>query len=260
MALAEFDSFVQRLRTTGIPLEIFEDTRDPQKPDAIFPNNWFSTHADGSIVLYPIRAENRRTERRMDIIKTLKKRYGYKTVHDLSPAEADGRFLEGTGSIVFDHSARIAYAAHSVRTDKDLLAEVCSKLHYTPFLFSTADRNSRPVYHTNVVMALHDTLAVVCFDAVPENDRIALKRSLEDSGKNIFAISMLQMESFAGNMLFVTSPEGNDFVILSDAAWQSLLPEQQSQLKTIAQPLLSNLTTIENCGGGSARCMIAEII
>jgi hypothetical protein len=259
-ALEEFKSFTDKLKETGIPLQVFADTALPVKPDAIFPNNWFSTHDDGSIVLYPMHAPNRRKERRPDIIDTLKKRYGYKTLHDLSAFETEGKFLEGTGSIVFDHRERIAYAALSPRTDKDVFLELCGKLNYIPFVFSTKDSGGKPIYHTNVLMALHAKIAVVCLNCIADaSERAALKKMLVLSGKIIFEISFAQMESFAGNMLFVAGNEGAGHVILSLAAWNSLDASQQQTLRSFANPVFSDLHTIETSGGGSARCMIAEI-
>lgn len=259
-ALAEFDQFVNTLNAHGIETLVIPDTESPAKPDAVFPNNWFSTTENGALLLYPMQAESRRNERRNDIIEKLKSEFGYQTVHDFSACEKEGKFLEGTGSIVFDHLQRIAYAALSPRTDRDLLLEVCEKTGYLPLVFQTADRGGKPVYHTNVMLALHEKAAVVCFDCIPDaSDRRSVQRMLEISGKTILQISIEQMESFAGNMLFVKNRNGEDKVILSERAWYSLNQNQQEELAAIADPVYSKLETIENCGGGSARCMLAEL-
>ncbi len=258
-AVREFDAFTERLSDAGIELEIIPDTASPARPDAVFPNNWFSTHPGGLLILYPMCTPNRRTERRPDIVETLKEKYGYTRVLDLSAHEASGKFLEGTGSIVFDHDKKIAYAALSPRTDRDVLDEVCAATGYTPFTFSTAGRSGQPIYHTNVVMALHEKLAVVCFDCVVPADREKLRASLTAGGKQLLEISREQMENFAGNMLFVKTRHETDAVILSRAAWNSLDASQKELLQAVAQPVYTPLSTIETTGGGSARCMVAEL-
>lgn len=258
-ALEEFDAFARNLSRCEIPVEIFHDTALPLKPDAIFPNNWFSTHENGVIILYPMLAPNRRKEKRTDIIDTLKKRYGYRTVHDLSAFETQGKFLEGTGSLVFDHACNIAYACLSPRTDKDALLESCAFTGCIPFPFRAFDRNQKPIYHTNVVMAIGENIAVLCPDAIAEKERSAVRRMLELSGKTILAVSLPQLESFAGNMLFVKNKTLKNFVILSESAWRSLDNDQQKLLSEHAEPVISPLYTIEKTGGGSARCMIAEV-
>lgn len=259
-AQSEFDAFVKKLNENQIQTEVIADTELPVKPDAVFPNNWFSTHENGTLIVYPMQAQNRRIERRNDIVEMLKSKYGYRTIHDFSHYENEGKFLEGTGSIVFDHAAKIAYAAFSPRTDKDVLLEVCEKTGYLPLAFETADRNGNAVYHTNVLLAIHEKAAIVCFDCIPDaSDKRAVKRMLEISGKKIISISMQQLESFAGNMLFVKNKMGEDQVILSQSAWHSLEKNQQEELSAIANPVYSNLETIETIGGGSARCMVAEL-
>lgn len=259
-ALAEFDAFAARLQEHGITTRIIGDTEYPEKPDAIFPNNWFSTHENGSLVLYPMQAENRRAERRDDIVQLLRSEYGYTHIHDLSRHEQESRFLEGTGSIVFDRREKIAYAGFSPRTNPDVLLELCETTGYLPLAFQTAGRNGDAIYHTNVLMALHDMLAVVCLDCIPDPaDRRSVRRMLEISGRELLPISIGQMESFAGNMLFVKNREGRDKVILSERAWNSLDEKQQEIIRRFADPVYSPLNTIETCGGGSARCMLAEL-
>lgn len=259
-ALDEFDGFVAEIKKHGIPVLVIDDHVVPAKPDAVFPNNWFSTHANGTIVLYPMLAPNRRTERRTDVVEMLKSEFGYRTVHDLSRFEQEGKFLEGTGSLVFDHEQKIVYAAISARTDRDVLLELCELLGYLPLVFSTVGKNSRPVYHTNVVMALNDTIAVVCLDCItPPEDRRAVERMLAISEKKILPISLSQLEAFAGNMLFVNAPNGERFVLLSQTAWNSLDASQKILLEESARPIVANIPLIESAGGGSARCMIAEL-
>lgn len=259
-ALAEFDAFLAELIRNEIQTEIFEDTAQPVKPDAVFPNNWFSAHENGVLILYPMHAPNRRTERRADIIEKLKTKYQYRTVHDFSSYEKEGKFLEGTGSIVFDHRQQIAYAALSARTDRDVLLEICEKLGYLPLVFHTNDRNGKAIYHTNVMLAIHEKAAVVCLDCIPDpSDKRTVRHMLEISGKKILEITLQQMESFAGNMLFVKNKNAEDKVILSERAWLSLDQKQQTALSEIAVPVFSKLNAIETCGGGSARCMLAEL-
>ncbi len=258
-ALQEFDAFTEHLSAAGIDLEIIPDTLSPARPDAVFPNNWFSTHPGGLLILYPMCTPNRRTERRTDIVEMLKEKYGYTRVLDLSAHEVSGKFLEGTGSIVFDHYKKIAYAALSPRTDRDVLNEVCSAIDYTPFVFSTAGRHGQPVYHTNVVMALHEKLAVVCLECVAAPGREKLRASLSADGKKLLEISREQLEHFAGNLLFVKTRNGSDVVILSGAAWHSLDASQKKLLQSVALPVYASLSTIETTGGGSARCMVAEL-
>lgn len=256
----EFDAFVLELQKNLVQTEIFEDSGSPVKPDAVFPNNWFSTHANGTLVLYPMQAANRRLERRNDIADFLKTKYRYHTVHDLSHYENEGKFLEGTGSIVFDHGNRIAYAALSPRTDRDVLLDLCEKIGYQPLVFNTSDRHGNAIYHTNVLLAVHPDTAVLCLDCIPDaSDKRAVQRMLEISGKKIISISLEQLESFAGNMLFVKNKLNEDRVVLSEKAWNSLDENQQEELKAIASPITGKLDTIETCGGGSARCMLGEL-
>jgi hypothetical protein len=260
LALREFETISQQLKDAGFNVVIAQDDPKDPLPDSIFPNNWFSTHPNGKMILYPMCTENRRAERKPEIIHTLKKSFGYFSIVDLSPNEADGKYLEGTGSIVFDHEHQIAYACASPRTNSELLLEVCDELNYLPFLFTAYDRNDRPVYHTNVVMGIGDTMAVCCFEAIhDEQDRSGLFTLLRKSDKEILQISLAQMESFAGNMLLITNPEGKRFVAVSDTAWNSLSENQKSLVRAHAEPLVAKIPTIEKHGGGSIRCMLAEL-
>lgn len=258
-ALQEFDALMRRLAKCKIPIEVIDDLPQPAKPDAIFPNNWFSTHPGGVLMLYPMCAPNRRLERLGSIIEKLWHNYRYQTLHDLTAFEKEEKFLEGTGSIVFDHEEKIAYAAFSPRTDKDVLLEACERLGFLPLAFLANDRHGKAIYHTNVVMALHKKLAIVCLESILPEDRRAVTRMLEISGRTILPITFAQMEAYAGNVLFVRNAAGKDFVLLSQSAWNAFLPEQQKQIASYAEPIVTAIPTIEKAGGGSVRCMIAEL-
>lgn len=258
-ALAEFDSVVAQFRGAGIHIELIQDDPASPLPDSIFPNNWFSTHPHGELLLYPMLTENRRAERKKEIIDLLRVQHKYNSVTDLSHHETESRFLEGTGSIVFDHVTGIAYAGISPRTDREVLLEVCDILGYIPFVFLASDRNNQPVYHTNVVLAIGPAIAVCCFDAIQdENDRNGLRTLLSKSGKTIVPVSVPQMESFAGNMLFISNG-ANNFVAVSSSAWDSLSENQKSIISQQATPIIAKIPTIEKHGGGSIRCMLAEL-
>lgn len=258
-ALAEFDQVLDQLTAAGIHVEVAQDDTASPLPDSIFPNNWFSTHPTGELLLYPMAAENRRAERKPAIISALQSSHKYNGVKDFSRFENESRFLEGTGSIVFDHETCIAYASISPRTDREVLLEVCGHLGYIPFVFVARDRNSIPVYHTNVVISIGQGVAVCCFDAISDsNDRAGLWTLLSKSGKEIVPISIPQMESFAGNMLFIQNG-GNDFVTVSSSAWDSLSEGQKETIRKHAKPIVVKIPTIEKHGGGSIRCMLAEL-
>lgn len=259
-ALAEFDQATAQLRDAGFTLEVIADDPASPLPDSVFPNNWFSTHEQGKLVLYPMLTPNRRAERKKEIIDLLRTKYRYHTVCDYSFFEAENAFLEGTGSMVFDHEERIAFACISPRTDRDVLLEACGTLGYIPFVFAAYDRNNLPVYHTNVMMALGPGIAVCCFESVHDkDDQYGLRRFMQLTGKTTVEISLAQMESFAGNMLFIENEEGRLFVAVSDTAWSSLSAQQKSLLSSKAEPLIFKIPTIEKHGGGSIRCMLAEL-
>ena len=259
-ALEEFDGVTKQLQAAGFEITIAQDDPMAPLPDSVFPNNWFSTHPEGKMFLYPMLTENRRAERKTEIIHSLRKSFGYTTFVDLSPNELQEKFLEGTGSVVFDHEHHIAYACISPRTDRDLLLEVCGELNYLPFLFAAYDRNNRAVYHTNVVMGIGEQIAVCCLESVhDENDRIGLHTLLRKSNKEVVQISLAQMESFAGNMLFIRNPKGKQFVAVSSTAWNSLSEGQKTTIVSFAEPIIARIPTIEKHGGGSIRCMLAEL-
>ncbi|MEW6468302.1 MAG: citrulline utilization hydrolase CtlX [Bacteroidota bacterium] len=259
-AKEEFDAFAARLRSEGLNVFVFDDTDEPPKPDAVFPNNWITFHADGTVILYPMQAPNRRSERRMDIIESLKRDFEIGKIIDLSVHEKEDRFLEGTGSIVFDHLNQVAYACLSPRTDRALFTSLCGQIGYRPHYFRACDRRGQPIYHTNVMMCLGAGFAVVCPDSITdEREAKALLSSLSGNGHEVICISSEQMERFAGNMLCLSTHRNEILLALSESAYASLHADQRSGLEKYARLLPLAIPTIETVGGGSVRCMIAEI-
>jgi hypothetical protein len=258
-ALAEFDNFVNVLRKEGVDVRVFDDTPEPHTPDSIFPNNWISFHEDGTVVLYPMYAPNRRLERRQDIIEKLEASFQIERVDDLSDYEQDNLFLEGTGSLILDRVHKVAYVNLSPRADAKLIHLFGQQYGYKMCIFDAFDRAGNAIYHANVVMCLGSTFAVVCFDCIPEVEKSKVKSFLNSAGKDIISISREQLENFAGNMLHIENTRGESLLVMSERAYQSLTNEQIKQLATHARLVHSPLTTIENNGGGSARCMMAEI-
>lgn len=258
-ALTEFDRFVEKLRGAGVEVIVVEDTTVPLKPDAIFPNNWASCHADGTVILYPMMAQNRRAERRMDIIDQIAERFQVREVVDLSGFEAKETFLESTGSIVFDHQCRKAYACISPRTDEQLLKTVCTRLGYEAVTFRATDKKGKAIYHTNVMMNIGPGFAVVCTEAISADDRDFVLEQLEIDKKDIIDISITQLEKFAGNMLCLQTVTTEHVLILSQQAHESLSEHQLNGLSTHARLLPIDIRTIETTGGGSVRCMMTEI-
>lgn len=260
MALAEFDAFVKKLSKHGINPMVIEDSAIPIKPDAIFPNNWISMHEDGKIILYPMCAPNRRLERRKEIVDKLKELFIVNEVIDLSSHEDECRFLEGTGSIIFDHTNKTAYACISPRTNETLFKEVCEKLNYSPIIFHSFDENGILVYHTNVMMCIGKGFAIICLETIKvSSEREQVINSLKESGHEIIEISLSQMKNFAGNMLALENNEGQNFIAMSKSAFDTLNNDQKISLEKYATLLPLPINTIETIGGGSARCMIAEI-
>ena len=261
----EFDSFVEKLRAKGVEVVVVEDTLEPNTPDSIFPNNWISFHQDGRVGLYPMRAENRRLERRDDVLTILMEQHNFviNEVIDFSHYESEDLFLEGTGSMLLDRVNKIVYAALSLRTDAKILEDFCEKFDYKVFAFTsnqTVGTERLAIYHTNVMMCLGEGFAVLCADTVDdEAERKALVDSLESTSKEVIYITEAQKHRFAGNMLQVQSETGEKYLVMSASAHQSLSPEQVTQIEKHCQILSSSLDTIEACGGGSARCMMAEI-
>lgn len=259
-ALAEFDAFVQILRGNGVDVTVIEDTPEPHTPDSIFPNNWVSFHENGDVFLYPMQAENRRLERREDIIRKLEERFKVSHVIDLSRFEKQDRFLEGTGSMVLDRENKIAYACLSPRTDADVLNTFCEHAGYKPVIFNAVDKNGKAIYHTNVLMAIAAKYVVICLEAIADDDEMeAVIDTVAESEKEIIAISFEQMNQFAGNMLEVYNDKGESLIVMSQAAWASLDDEQKEVLSSFSKPVFADISTIEKNGGGSVRCMMAEV-
>ena len=259
-ALQEFEGFVAQLRNNGVDVTVIDDTPDPYTPDSIFPNNWVSFHEDGTVCLYPMYAVNRRLERKPEVLERIARRFRIQITLDFSGYEQKERFLEGTGSMVLDRDGRIAYAGLSPRTDRQVLLDFGEKMGYTPEVFTAVDGMGRAIYHTNVMMCVADRYVVVCLEAVPDPvEKKSLADTILRTGKAIVPISLSQMNQFAGNMLQVHNDKGEKLLVMSTQAYTSLEPAQISQLTEFNRILHAPLTIIETNGGGSARCMMAEI-
>ena len=263
-AQEEFDTFVEVLRGAGVHVVVVDDRLETDTPDSIFPNNWVSFHENGTVVVYPMFAENRRRERREDILDVLEEEgFRIDQVMDYTSAEAEGLFLEGTGSILMDRVHQKAYCALSERADEDLFIEFCEDFDVAPVIFTayqTVEGQRKPIYHTNVMMCLGESFAVICLDAIDDKkERKNVLNHLRADGKTVVSIPEAQMHCFAGNMLQVLGKEGERLLVMSSAAYNSLTPAQVSELEKHARLLHSPLETIETCGGGSARCMMAEV-
>ncbi len=263
-AQEEFDVFVKKLRTVGVNVIVVDDTSSPDTPDSIFPNNWISFHENGDVVLYPMFAENRRGERREDVLDILEANgFVIEEIMDYTSAEEDGFYLEGTGSIVLDRENGKAYCALSPRADEELFIEFCEDFEYSPVIFEafqTVDGERKLIYHTNVMLCVGDTFAVICADCIDDKkERKMVLDSLRADGKEIILITEAQVNSFAGNMLEVRGSDDRRYLVMSSSAYQSLSKKQIAQLEEHLTILSSSLDTIEACGGGSARCMMAEV-
>lgn len=259
-AKEEFDAYVEQLRRHKINITVIQDTELPVKPDAIFPNNWISMHENGTIYLYPMCTENRRKEIRPEIIDELKQHFSVNQIFDLTQHVTQQKFLEGTGSIIFDHLNKIAYACLSPRTNKDLFIEHCKQINYEPIYFTSVDAQNNLVYHTNVMLTIGSTFAIICLESIKDAQECKkVELSLINTGHKIINISFAQMTAFAGNMLQVQNTEGKTFLIMSQTAYNSLTIEQINQLSKHTTILSVSIPTIEAIGGGSARCMLAEI-
>jgi hypothetical protein len=259
-ALAEFDNFVKILKDNGVNVTVVDDTLQPHTPDSIFPNNWVSFHADGGVFLYPMQAENRRLERREDIISKLEDTFKVAHVIDLSRFEAEHKFLEGTGSMVLDRENKIAYACLSPRTDKETLNFFCEQAGYKPISFEAIDAQGKAIYHTNVLMCVGSRFAVICADSIPNpHDKVVVLESLRSTHKEVVAITFDQMNHFAGNMLELKNNLGENLIVMSQSAFQTLNEEQRSALGKHGKLIYADINNIETNGGGSARCMIAEV-
>lgn len=263
-AQEEFDNFVKKLRLVGVNVIVVEDTLQPDTPDSIFPNNWISFHENGDVVLYPMFAENRRAERREDILDILEEQgFVINEIMDYTSAEEDNIFLEGTGSLLLDRENGKAYCALSPRADEELMIEFCEDFELSPVIFEafqTVNGERKLIYHTNVMMCLGDTFAVICADCIDDKkERKMVLDSLKGDEKDIILITEDQVNNFAGNMLEVKGNDGKRYLVMSSSAYHSLTKKQISQLEQHVTILHSSLDTIEACGGGSARCMMAEI-
>ena len=262
-ALKEFNDFVEKLRAKDINVITIKDTLEPKTPDSIFPNNWVSFHADGKVVLYPMFAENRRLERRDDIINQIKEQFEVTEVIDYSGAEKDNFFLEGTGSMIFDHDNKLAYGSVSLRLDEGLFRKFCSDFGFQPVVFHSyqnAGEERLPIYHTNVMMCVADQFVVICLDCIDdESERNNVIETIKNSGKELIEISEDQMQNFAGNLLQVQNKSGQKFLVMSQSAYKSLNRDQVSAIEKYCEIIYSDLEVIETNGGGSARCMLAEV-
>lgn len=259
-AIEEFDNFVNVLRSNNIEVLVVQDSLVPHTPDSIFPNNWFSTHSTGELILYPMFAENRRLERKVEVLDTISKQYTAKKIIDLTGWEKEKKFLEGTGSIIIDHNNKIAYACRSERTEEIVFTDFCTKMNFKPIIFDAVDENKLPIYHTNVMLSIGENIAIICAEAITDNEqREKVLNSLTESQKEIVEISLEQMKHFCGNILEVLNLENEKCLIMSDAAKQAFTTIQKNTLKRYCKLVSSPLQIIEHTGGGSARCMIAEI-
>jgi len=262
LALREFDALAETLRDAGVTVVVFDDTPEPHTPDSLFPNNWVSFHADGRVVLYPMEARNRRTERRHNIVECLQAEHGFQVtdVLDLTAHETADHFLEGTGSMVLDRANRVAYACLSTRTQLDPLGDFAQRMDYDVVAFDAVDRNGVPIYHTNVMMNVGEVLAVICDIAISnEQQRAAVIKRLKETGHDTIRLSYDQMDAFAGNMLELRNSDGARVVAMSTTAFESLDDEQRRLLASNGQVIHSSIDTIEKSAGGSVRCMLAEI-
>jgi len=263
-AQQEFDAFVDVLRNKGIEVIVIEDTPVPDTPDSIFPNNWISFHSDGTVVIYPMFAENRRAERREDILDILEANgFLIENIIDYTSAEKEGLFLEGTGSILMDRVNQKVYCALSDRAHEELVIEFCEDFECTPVIFTayqSVNGERLPIYHTNVMICMGEAYAVICLDAIDDKkERKNVLDHLKQDGKEIIEITEEQMHHFAGNMLQVAGASDKRYLIMSTSAYNSLRPDQISILEKYNPIVHSTLDTIETCGGGSARCMMAEV-
>lgn len=263
-ALQEFNNFAAKLREKGINVITVKDTLNPHSPDSIFPNNWVSFHEDGTVALYPMFALNRRVERRPEILERLKNE-GFKinTVEDFSPFENEEKYLEGTGSMIFDHDYKIAYGSVSLRLDEELFRNFCAKFGFTPIVFHSYQNvgdQRLPIYHTNVMMCVAEQFVVICLDCIDdEMEREKVQEVIKSSDKELIEISEDQLQQFAGNMLQVQNEEGDKFLVMSETAYKSLTKEQVERIENYCGIIYADLNTIETNGGGSARCMLAEV-
>ena len=260
LAIAEFDAMVEKLRTHQIKVNVVQDTKDPSTPDSIFPNNWVSTHEGGTLCLYPMFAQNRRAERKSTVLDFLESNYKIENTLDLTDLEKEGIFLEGTGSMVLDHQNKLAYGCLSERLDKNAFNEWCDKMQFKAIAFKAVDDKAQPIYHTNVMMCMGDQFVVICLESIPnEQEKQIVLESFKKSNKEVIEISQDQLNHFAGNMLQVFDTNEKPHLIMSVQAHTSLDPAQLKSLEKYNPLLPISIPTIEALGGGSTRCMMAEI-
>ena len=260
LAIAEFDAMVEKLRAHQIKVNVVQDTKDPSTPDSIFPNNWVSTHEGGTLCLYPMFAQNRRAERKSTVIDFLESNYKIENTLDLTDLEKEGIFLEGTGSMVLDHQNKLAYGCLSERLDKNAFNEWCDKMQFKAIAFKAVDDKAQPIYHTNVMMCMGDQFVVICLESIPnEQEKQIVLESFKKSNKEVIEISQDQLNHFAGNMLQVFDTNEKPHLIMSEQAHTSLDPAQLKSLEKYNPLLPISIPTIEALGGGSTRCMMAEI-
>ena len=260
LAIAEFDAMVEKLRAHQIKVNVVQDTKDPSTPDSIFPNNWVSTHEGGTLCLYPMFAQNRRAERKLSVIDFLESNYQIQNTLDLTDFEKEGIFLEGTGSMVLDHQNKLAYGCLSERLDKNAFYEWCDKMQFKAIAFKAVDDKAQPIYHTNVMMCMGDQFVVICLESIPnEQEKQLVLESFKKSNKEVITISQDQLNHFAGNMLQVFDINEKPHLIMSEQAHTSLDPAQVKSLEKYNPILPISIPTIEALGGGSTRCMMAEI-
>ncbi|WP_299675297.1 citrulline utilization hydrolase CtlX [uncultured Tenacibaculum sp.] len=263
-AQQEFDNYVEKLRSYGVNVIVVSDTDDSDTPDSIFPNNWISFHQDGTVALYPMFAENRRLERREDILEILEEQgFVIENVVDYTSAEEEQVFLEGTGSLLLDRVNKKAYCALSPRADEELFIEFCEDFEYTPVVFTanqTVNNERKAIYHTNVMMCLAETFAVICLASIDDKkERKNVVKHLKEDGKEVIDITEAQVNNFAGNMLQVKGKDDERFLVMSQAAFDCLTKDQVNKIEKHCKIISSSLDVIEGCGGGSARCMMAEV-
>lgn len=259
-AIEEFDSLVKILKVNDVDVIILQDTPTPFTPDSVFPNNWFTSHLMGEMVLYPMFAPNRRLERKPSALKLLHDKSNHRKIIDLTHYESENEYLEGTGSLVLDRDKKIAYCCRSPRSSEKVLSDFCARMNYQSVVFDATDNNNRPIYHTNVMMTIGQQIAVICRDAIKDTkERESVTTHLQSSGKIIVDITLDQVDHFAGNMLELKSRNGSPLMIMSTTALDSLTAQQIQTISTFTRIISLNLSTIETHGGGSARCMIAEI-
>ena len=260
LVLSEFDNMVEVLRFHDINVLVVDDTPTPAKPSAIFPNNWLSTSPEGIVSVFPMYAPNRRPEKRDDILKILAEKFVVKDVQDWSEFEVEGKFLEGTGSMVIDHENKVIYSCYSPRTDVSVLEKFANANKYRAIIFFASDKNGQAVYHTNVVMTLAEDFAILCEEAIEEEwELIAIRQLLDSSGHEVIRIYKDQMHCFAGNMLQVKNKKGERFLVMSQTAFNSLYEDQKEELSARCKLLPISIPTIERIEGGSVRCMMAEV-